>query len=618
MKRRCLLERRHFTAQVLEAPRQHGNQALPGPLTPPVSRVGDDGAAPVLLFTACTASGISAECLAAILGCESGGGGPAPASERTCLVVIRYFLFQATAFEMAPQTRSHPIEPIFGAKSLRVSLAGGGDLARTIAGAPRRRLLLEFSKRGQPRDVLDHKIPKENVTELAANAQPPWLPAKVLLLALEPRDARASRTAPNPNVPFEDLQFFAMDPDCPHAGGPLEIGDIEDVVSHDAPSGSEPVILCPLHLFDFSLTTGKSSVTDSKMSVYNVSISGGALEISGLWWGEQGIEVGRWWDVSAREVETKDICGDRVDTGCVDSEVSDLRKLSLDDGINAETPNLLLHLQKLLNTADIRAKAAGIRELKKVFDSGNLPLGPRSAYKPPDIPPREAGVILVDPRKVKRRGFGSLTGRLGMLHALANIESWAMDLGMDIMLRFAAVSVPSADKPAESEEDYLPREYFADFLKLVDDEAKHFTMLAERLDQLGSPFPSKDFPCHIGLWDAAAATSDNLLDRLCIVHMVHEARGLDVNPETLSKFALNGDQESADMLGIIHEDEITHVAYGVKWFEKVCAARGWDPVATFKDVLDRQRNGKIKPPWNDKDRARAGLKRAYYAEEVQA
>jgi len=106
----------------------------------------------------------------------------------------------------------------------------------------------------------------------------------------------------------------------------------------------------------------------------------------------------------------------------------------------------------------------------------------------------------------------------------------------------------------------------------------------------------------------------DLLDRLAIVHMVHEARGLDVNPETMNKFAVSGDSKSADMLKIIHEDEITHVGCGVKWFEYVCEKREWDPVKTFKAIVDRQRHGRIKPPWNEKDRGRAGMNREYYAE----
>jgi len=41
---------------------------------------------------------------------------------------------------------------------------------------------------------------------------------------------------------------------------------------------------------------------------------------------------------------------------------------------------------------------------------------------------------------------------------------------------------------------------------------------------------------HAGLWDSARETFDSLLARLAIIHLVHEARGLDVNPVTIARF----------------------------------------------------------------------------------
>jgi uncharacterized ferritin-like protein (DUF455 family) len=66
------------------------------------------------------------------------------------------------------------------------------------------------------------------------------------------------------------------------------------------------------------------------------------------------------------------------------------------------------------------------------------------------------------------------------------------------------------------------------------DEAKHFTLLSNRLSQLGTRYGS--LPIHSSLWQSASGTADYLLARLAIIHLVHEARGLDVNPVTISKF----------------------------------------------------------------------------------
>ena len=53
-----------------------------------------------------------------------------------------------------------------------------------------------------------------------------------------------------------------------------------------------------------------------------------------------------------------------------------------------------------------------------------------------------------------------------------------------------------------------------------------------------------------------------MFSRLAIVNLVHEARGLDVNPKQIEKCAAAGDHETAAVLDIIHTDEITHVAVG--------------------------------------------------------
>lgn len=66
----------------------------------------------------------------------------------------------------------------------------------------------------------------------------------------------------------------------------------------------------------------------------------------------------------------------------------------------------------------------------------------------------------------------------------------------------------------------MPREFFTDFVKVAQDEGRHFTLLAKRLEELGSSYGA--LPAHDGLWDSAIATSKDLLARLAIEHCVHE------------------------------------------------------------------------------------------------
>lgn len=66
----------------------------------------------------------------------------------------------------------------------------------------------------------------------------------------------------------------------------------------------------------------------------------------------------------------------------------------------------------------------------------------------------------------------------------------------------------------------MPRDFFTDFVKVAQDEGRHFTLLAARLKELGSFYGA--LPAHDGLWDSASATSKDLLARLAIEHCVHE------------------------------------------------------------------------------------------------
>lgn len=73
-------------------------------------------------------------------------------------------------------------------------------------------------------------------------------------------------------------------------------------------------------------------------------------------------------------------------------------------------------------------KVERTRHAVQLFRTGRLTSIERSGSitKPPDVPPRHAGLQLVDPNKVGKRGkAGSLRNRIAMLHALANIEQWA-------------------------------------------------------------------------------------------------------------------------------------------------------------------------------------------------
>ena len=108
----------------------------------------------------------------------------------------------------------------------------------------------------------------------------------------------------------------------------------------------------------------------------------------------------------------------------------------------------------------------------------------------------------------------------------------------------------------------LPPAFFSDFAKMALDESKHFSLLTSRLAALSPGTPYGSMPVHASLWESARVTFTSLRARLAIIHLVHEARGLDVNPATIARFRRARDAASVAALEVIHADEVTHVTTG--------------------------------------------------------
>ena len=248
----------------------------------------------------------------------------------------------------------------------------------------------------------------------------------------------------------------------------------------------------------------------------------------------------------------------------------------------------------ILNAADPARKVALTRALAARWRAGEMAIGQARAPLRPARPPHP---VLRPPRDMpRRRNFGTPAGRIALLHALAHIELNAIDLAWDLVARFS--------------DSGLPRSFFDDWLGVAAEEAEHFALLGARLSGLGSAYGA--LPAHDGLWEAASATAHDLIARLAVVPLVLEARGLDVTPEMILRLERAGDAESAAVLARIYQDEIGHVAVGVRWFDRLCRERGLDPRATFQDRVRRYFTGALKPPFNREARERAGFPAAYY------
>eukprot|EP00043_Microstomoeca_roanoka_P025368 m.8484 g.8484 ORF g.8484 m.8484 type:complete len:297 (+) comp5459_c0_seq1:150-1040(+) len=258
---------------------------------------------------------------------------------------------------------------------------------------------------------------------------------------------------------------------------------------------------------------------------------------------------------------------------------------------------------KILKTVDPEEKVALTQRAAKLWDANLLTFNTTDA--PPDTPERPATLKVVDPRDMKLGKGGTLSSRIAILHSLANIEQWAIDLAWDMIARFGG-------QRFGSEKEILPKDFFTDFVRVAEDESRHYGSLAARLLQLGSSFG--ELPVHNGLWQSASDTAHDILARLAIVHMVHEARGLDVTPTTILKFERNNDAESAAMLTVIYNEEISHVTAGMRWFRYVCSVdhAEQDPIMIFHDLVRKYFHGFLKPPFNEAARSQAGFTPDWY------
>ncbi len=252
----------------------------------------------------------------------------------------------------------------------------------------------------------------------------------------------------------------------------------------------------------------------------------------------------------------------------------------------------------VLSTRDGRAKTALSRAHAATWFAARaegraLPLG---NAVPPPRPARPDRPELRDPRDVPRRRPGSTQGRIALLHAVAHIELNAVDLHWDIIARFA-------DTP-------MPLGFYDDWVKSADEESKHFNMICDCLEAMGSHYGA--LPAHAGMWRAAEDTAQDFLGRLAVVPMVLEARGLDVTPGMIEVFERAGETAAVAAMRVIYAEEVHHVAYGSKWFHFLCGRHDIDPKTAFHELVRRYFHGALKPPFNEEKRAEAGIPPDFY------
>ena len=87
-------------------------------------------------------------------------------------------------------------------------------------------------------------------------------PGKMILVEVDDEDVAVA------NVNGE---YYAFGAECPHAGGPLDEGDVEG-----------NIVVCPWHGAEFNMTTGKALTmpASDSISTYQVRVDGEEIQLS--------------------------------------------------------------------------------------------------------------------------------------------------------------------------------------------------------------------------------------------------------------------------------------------------------------------------------------------------
>ena len=245
-----------------------------------------------------------------------------------------------------------------------------------------------------------------------------------------------------------------------------------------------------------------------------------------------------------------------------------------------------------------------------------------------DHPARPTLPVLSDVKQVPSLKDSGLSQPVYMLHNCAHIELNAMDVCchtvlMPSLLQFHLNSSRRSDSSDTLKEQtsentaataaatilHLPEEFYADFMRVARDEARHFQMLSDRLRELGASYGVLN--SHKMLWQGAERTSNSLLARIVMCQLINECRGLDSGPRLVHKLKSSGDHASAQIMQQIVDEEEEHVRIGMKWFLALCEQMNLKPQETFQDIVS-QFYGKLIPPFNHDARSRATMPRTWY------
>jgi uncharacterized ferritin-like protein (DUF455 family) len=251
---------------------------------------------------------------------------------------------------------------------------------------------------------------------------------------------------------------------------------------------------------------------------------------------------------------------------------------------------------QVLQTAEPDQKAAAALDLQAQFATFSIaPIFPVDAVDAGSLPGHPERPVLMRHTEVARRSPATAQGRAVLIHAIAHIEFNAINLALDAVWRF----------------DAMPPQYYRDWVQVAAEEAMHFGLLRDHLRSQGHDYG--DFPAHQGLWTMCEKTQHDIVARMALVPRTMEARGLDATPLIQSKLRQVGAPDAlaaVEILNTILRDEVGHVAIGNHWYRWLCERQGLNPETHYAVLVQKYEAPRLKPPFNDEARRRAGFTEA--------
>ena len=172
----------------------------------------------------------------------------------------------------------------------------------------------------------------------------------------------------------------------------------------------------------------------------------------------------------------------------------------------------------------------------------------------PLVPARSSKIKFSDQNMKfpKKENLHLLDKKALALNSFANHELLAIEMMANALLQFKE----------QSDED---RKFKIGIINTIKDEQKHFKLYVNRMQDLGYEFG--DFPLNDFFWKQMQKikTPESFIG---VMSLTFESANLDFALYYKKIFESLGDHETAKVLEVVYQDEISHVAFGVFYADK--------------------------------------------------